>query len=354
MSIVYYVSSHGFGHAARSVQVMQAISPEIALHVKSGVPEWFFWQEVHRPFTFTHDVFDCGTIELNGRGVDRIASLKTYASITERNTARLEDEVEWLKAIGARCVVTDIASFPLKAAVKVGIPGFLVANFTWVDIYEPYLAEYPRYAPLVAEMRGEYRLASRAFVAPPSVSMPYLHDVHPVQLMARRGRDRRAELATSFGLPPDRPLILCYPGNFGTFRWLTLGEMTEYAFFTFATVDKARPANVFTIDQGRFSHPDIVASVDAVVAKAGYGMVGECMANGKPMVYPDRDHFAEFQALDAALRQWGGALKIDQDRYHAGQWREALEQLPSLHPAAVEACNGARQVAEELERAVQS
>lgn len=340
------------GHAARSIQVLQAIPDSIPLFVKSGVGEWFFWQEVRRPFNFTNDVFDCGSIE-NARGIDREASLRTYASITERNAARLDAEVEWLRSIGARCMVTDIASFPLKAASKAGIPGFLVANFTWVDIYEPYAAEFPRYLPILSDLRGEYRLAEQAFVTPPSLPMPYLHKVHNVGMIARKGRNRRAELAASHGLDESRPLVLCYPGNYSDFRWRGLGEMSDYVFLTFANVRGARPGNLITLEQGRFSHQDIVASVDAVVAKAGYGMVGESMCNGKPMLYTGREQFAEFPVLEKALKEWGGAIRIPQKEFRSGHWKDALERLLAMKPEAVKDCNGAREVAEALARIVE-
>ena len=78
MSVVYYVSSHGLGHAARSVQVLREIPASVSLHVKSGVPEWFFWQEVQRSFTFMHDVFDCGSLEVEDKGIDRRVTLQAY------------------------------------------------------------------------------------------------------------------------------------------------------------------------------------------------------------------------------------------------------------------------------------
>lgn len=345
MSVVYYVSSHGLGHAARSVQVLREIPASVSLHVKSGVPEWFFWQEVQRSFTFMHDVFDCGSLEVEDKGIDRRVTLQAYSAIAGRNAARLDAEVEWLKSVGARCVVTDIASFPLRVAAEAGIPGLLVANFTWVNIYEPYLKDFPQFSSLISDMRGEYRLAQTAFVAPPNMPMPFLHKVQNVPLMARRGRVRRNEILHAYGLDASKSLALCYPENMEKFKWHRLGDFRDWIFLTFATMPGARPRNLVTLEQGRFSHPDVVASVDAVVAKAGYGMVGECMCNGKPMLYTGRDHFAEFDVLDQALAEWGGAIKIPQKDFKMGHWGDALESLLAIKPVMADRCDGGKEVA---------
>ena len=44
-SIAYFVSPHGFGHAARAAAVMSALRrrrPDLELHVFTTVPRWFF------------------------------------------------------------------------------------------------------------------------------------------------------------------------------------------------------------------------------------------------------------------------------------------------------------------------
>lgn len=348
MAIAYYISAHGFGHAARSVQILRELPASIALHIKTGVPEWFFSQEIRRPFTYIHDTFDCGAME-DARGVDRLATLSTYASIAQRNAQRLREEAGWLRSIGARCVASDIAPFPLRAAAEAGIPGCLVANFTWFDIYEPYVADYPRFQPMLDAMFAEYRLAHTTFVTPPSLPMPYLPHAETAGLVARRGRNRREELAQSLGLSLSRPLILFYAGKPAMgFPWHRLESMREYAFATFMRANGALPPNAFSIEPGRFSHPDVLASADAVVAKAGYGMAGECLVNARPMLYTDREHFAEFAALDEALRNWGGAIRIPRHQFYAGEWDEALPRLMQLKPEAAGPCDGASRIAQRL------
>ena len=44
--------------------------------------------------------------------------------------------------------------------------------------------------------------------------------------------------------------------------------------------------------------------------KPGYGTIGECMANGTPVVYHPRNDFAEYAVLRKALIEWGGGVQL--------------------------------------------
>jgi hypothetical protein len=47
LTVVFYVSSHGFGHASRDIAVIGALSrrrPGARIVVRTSVPAWFFEQ----------------------------------------------------------------------------------------------------------------------------------------------------------------------------------------------------------------------------------------------------------------------------------------------------------------------
>jgi L-arabinokinase len=168
-------------------------------------------------------------------------------------------------------------------------------------------------------------------------------------MVARRGTSRRIEIAQAYGLDPRRRWLLLYLGNLGTALDLqTLRNFNDSVFLMFSQTDKTAPANLVSLEQGRFRHQDVVASVDGVLAKPGYGMVGECMANGAPLLYAEREHFAEYEALDRALQNWGGAIRLSQADFAAGHWAQALARLATLRPQPLENLNGAEVIAREL------
>jgi UDP-N-acetylglucosamine:LPS N-acetylglucosamine transferase len=96
---------------------------------------------------------------------------------------------------------------------------------------------------------------------------------------------------------------------------------------------------------------DVVASCDAVIAKPGYGTVGECMANGIPVMYYPRPEFAEYAALRRAMIEWGGAVQIPFADFTELRWRSALDRAVMLDPPRVDS-SGAREAAREIMRLV--
>ena len=51
--------------------------------------------------------------------------------------ARVDDDAGRLRDEGTAAVLCDAPPVPLVAARRAGIPGFLLANFTWAEIYAP-------------------------------------------------------------------------------------------------------------------------------------------------------------------------------------------------------------------------
>ena len=108
-------------------------------------------------------------------------------------------------------------------------------------------------------------------------------------------------------------------------------------------------ANLHAVDRERFPFADIVASVDAVVTKPGYGILSDCLANGKPIAYADRSDFAEYPVLVEALRRHFRAVHIPAAELYAGRLAAALEALES-RPAPREDLprDGAESAAERI------
>jgi L-arabinokinase len=72
---------------------------------------------------------------------------------------------------------------------------------------------------------------------------------------------------------------------------------------------------------------DVLASVDSVVSKPGYGILSDCVVNGKPLVYADRENFMEYPILVEAIRRYLRHRHIPAARLYGGDLREALEAV---------------------------
>ena len=75
-----------------------------------------------------------------------------------------------------------------------------------------------------------------------------------------------------------------------------------------------------------FGH-DVVAAMDAVITKPGYGIVADCLAHGTPMVYTDRGGFPEYEILVAEIERCLTAAYLPLADLYAGRWAATLERL---------------------------
>src|SRR5699024_2228465 len=87
-------------------------------------------------------------------------------------------------------------------------PGIGLANFSWDWIYEPFVTAWPKHAPLLAHLKGQYGKASRLLRLPFNEGLTAFPDVEDVPLIARRSTAERRETRRALGLPLDAPLVL--------------------------------------------------------------------------------------------------------------------------------------------------
>lgn len=349
--LCYYITGHGFGHAIRATQVIQALPLDLPLIIKTTAPEWLFREELKgRKFEYVAAEYDCGCLQSDSVTVLRRETLTRYAEIARRNAMRLPEEIAFLRESGIRCIASDVPSFPLFAAREAGIPSVAVANFTWHDIYSEYV-ETDEDAVLLRQMASEYAVATVACITP--LSVPTVGDVFPhceyVPLVARRGTPKRGALAKALGIPIDKRLALLYLGGWGLdIDWPALEQWNDWVFL----LDRPLPqavSNVCAFDANQWPYADVAASVDAVVSKAGYGTLTECIANFVPLIYLPRSGFVEHEALVLGMKEWGGGVEISEAAFFAGEWGRALRSVLSARPDSnVFATNGAEVIAQKL------
>lgn len=346
-SICYYVSGHGLGHASRAAQVMRQLPAEIPLIVKSAAPESFFRRESGRVMTFVPQRFDVGCCQKSNVEINWLQTLEEAQDLTCRGRDLIQEEARFLAEANAGIVVADVPSLPLAAARQASIPSVAVANFTWVEIFAGAVRRHPGFLQLIRTCREQYRSATLALRTPLSFPMSYFPSVKDVPLIARVGENVRRQLCRKLCVPESRRLVLLYFGGWGAseMRLDRLHQMQEVSFVAFAPM----PPPVHVLDPDTWHFPDVVAAADAVVAKPGYGTIGECMANGTPMIYYPRREFAEYVRLRQGVENWGGGVRLSRRDFLACRWAAALEEAASLTPPRVPA-NGASVAADEIVR----
>src|SRR5882762_1157498 len=82
MTIVFYISGHGFGHASREVEVVNAIAArrgDVRFIIRSAVPQWLLEPRAHadveiQPFEADTNVAQIDSLRLDERETARGAA----------------------------------------------------------------------------------------------------------------------------------------------------------------------------------------------------------------------------------------------------------------------------------------
>lgn len=317
--LAVYVTSHGFGHLNRTAAVVNQMPLDVRVTIKSHSNLFEHWRErLTRPAELEAYVSDSGAVNPPGdsAATDGPATLELAARCHAEGMARLDDEVTRLREQGTAAVLCDAPAIPLVAARRAEVPGFLMSNFTWADIYAPYARTVgtARATRLIAELRADYRQAVATFRMEPAMRMSWLSPIINVGMVVKPGRDRRAQLCRLTGLDPREKLVYLYLGRYGQsdLDWSRLERFAAKGihFLSYHPAPVGKLDNLHVIPAADWPGSDLIASSDAILAKAGYGTACEAMACGTPMIYPPRRGFAEFRSLDRALRRWAGGLPI--------------------------------------------
>ena len=327
MHILYYITSHGYGHAVRSAAVCNCLPDDVKLTICSDIPPQFFKEEVMIPHDIRPGGFDVGCLQSDGVTVLIEDTLRTYRDIVVKNNSLLDDEARWCVDNGVDCIVSDITPFAFDVADRAKIPSVAISNFTWHDIYSPYVNQYPEYTEMLSRMAAQYRKASLALTLYPSLPMPVFNRKIPTPILGRKGRNRRDEINAAFGIGKQKRLALIYAGNFGLddVNWRKLEDIGGWEFVGVYPLP-GNPRNYHTVSKSQFRYQDLSASAGAIVAKMGYGVFSESLLNGIPLIYLPRDDFAEFPALDAEARRLGSGVCVGADVFAEVGWGRALEE----------------------------
>jgi len=367
--IVFYVSGHGFGHASRVIEVinaLQAKAPRVTVHVRTSAARWLFDLTARGPMTFDHVVTDVGVVQVDSLTPDLRATLDRAAAFDGAADRVADEEARRLEALKASLVVADLPPLALVAAGRAGVPSVALGNFTWDWIYEDYARRLGVVSALPHAIRRAHARAQEAWRLPMHGGFDGFARVVDVPLIARHATRPAAETREALGLPADRPIVLVSFGGYGL-EGLALDDLVSTGRWTIVTTGgspgtgrrDARPAvsrggRLQRVDEAAlyaagFRYEDLVAASDVVVTKPGYGIVSECIANGTAIVYTSRGPFAEYDVLVAHMPRFLRCAYLDQTDLRAGRWHGALDAAVSApSPPERPATDGAAVVADRI------
>lgn len=346
--VIFYISDHGFGHAARNIPIIKellATDEKLRVIVRTGSAQGEFIQSnflgesrlsvikesldvglVLQPMSFELDV---PTLE------ERI---KQYIESWEQ---RIEREEQFLTHEQPDLIVSDIVPWVFHAAKQANITSVLISNFTWVDIYEEYLS-----AELVKAYQDCYALADEVFMYELSGSKMKERFVKYDEVsLCARGFDLTAVAEIRSGY--EKPLVFISVG-----RSVDLAEQIDvsnepYHFIVTEGIQLVGENVTYLAKETPNTH-DYVCASEFVITKAGFGTVAEALLAKKKIAVIERDSIAEDRATVEWLVSHGLALPIQYEKgLHLSQLLKDLKQWTPDYEA-VNLSNDANKIANRL------
>ena len=381
-ALVFYISGHGFGHASRDIEVLNAlhaIAPRVRLVVRTSAPRWLFDLTLRAPVRWLPAECDTGVVQIDSLRLDAFETVRraaAHASALDDMAAR---EAVLLRELQATLVVGDIPPLAFLAAHRADVPSIALGNFTWDWIYAAYPDALAAHSTLLERIRSAYAHAARAWRLPLGGGFDAFGRVEAVPFISRRSIRTGGDVRERFGLPKTGVLVLASFGGYGL-RDIDVGALASlrrYTVVVTANVHAARrgddpagekrpeaaggrmlPASVRFVDEraiyaAGYRYEDLVRAVDVVATKPGYGIISECIANDTALLYTSRGHFAEYDVMVREMPRYLRCGFISNEDLYAGCWEPALDAVlaqpaPPERPPVDGADVVARRLAEAL------
>ena len=350
MHLAVAITPHGYGHAAQVSPVINQLQRQLAalrVTVLTTLPETFLRSRIEADFHYIHHSADFGLIMKSSLQIDLAASAERYRVFHADWDRQVETESRFMEKLQADCVLADVPCLTLAAAAKLHLPVFALCSLNWADIYRHYFSERPEAEKILAEMTSAYQQADIFFAPEPHMPMSWLANRQQVGPIARRGNNRREALLCKLNLPDKQRLVLVAPGGVAT--QLPTTHWPQGAGVSWLVADRfgSDHPDLHRIDDVQMSFIDILASVDLLLGKCGYGSVAECVVNATPMLYIPRPDWPEEPCLIAWLEQHSAAMPVSVKSIASGDLLDVIDACADLEVNSVEA-TGARQVADGI------
>ncbi|MBM4138935.1 MAG: hypothetical protein FJ244_05575 [Nitrospira sp.] len=349
------ISAHGFGHAAQVVPVLNALGRRISglrTILRTTVPASFFQNHLSIPWELSPIRQDIGCVQQDPLTIDVEATWQEHARFHATWDDRVQTEIDAMHRARPNVILADTPYLAIAAGAAAGLPTVGLVSFTW-DLV---LSKFP--APpniggetLIWAIRHAYGQADLALRITPSPHMgafTRLVDIGPISEPAPSARE--ALLARLSLAPGERTVLIGFGGiPLGSLPMTNLEKVNRHRFL-FNGLVLPNSTKFVSTQSLPFSFKTMLASVDIIMSKPGYGTLVEAVALRTPLVYVRRYNFADEQPLVDYLHQYGRGVELERADFSAGQWEPALIAAGNLPAPSVPPppASGAEEAADVL------
>ncbi len=300
--LVVDISGHGFGHAGQLAPILAGLHrrrPDVELVIRSSLEEAALRAILSVPFATAAAPPEPCLLMHDPVSVDRPATRAAYAALEARFDAVVAEEASRLRDLAADLLVSNAGFLGPAAAAAARIPALFLGSLNWADVAEAYGVLSPT---MSERLRTTYRATELALLLTPHLPTAWHPRRRTLGPVARVGRPRREQLRTALGLPAQACLVLvAFGGIAGAERLARLPPLPGVVWL----VDRLEMPGAISTRGLDLPFPDLLASVDLLVTKTGYGLFAEAAAAGTPVLFRPRPDWPESPGLESWIRSVG-------------------------------------------------
>jgi len=351
LKIAYFISPHGFGHAARSAAIMESLNnlnKNIEFEIFTSVPSWFFTNSGINNFNYYELLTDIGLVQKSALKEDLDETIVKLSEFIPFNDSISNNVSNKLVDLDCKLILCDISPLGLEVAAFADIRSVLIENFTWDWIYSQYNYENKMLNKHISYLNKIYEAANYRIKTRP-VCFESDSDLltNPV---SRKPLKNKIDLRNELEIPKNHKVIMItmggIPSQYGFFDKLELNEDITFIIPGSSDITQKRNNLVLLPHRSEFFHPDLINASDAVIGKVGYSTLAEVYNSGVPFGYILRPQFPESDSLYEFISKEMKGIEISENEFYSGNWFIKINKLLSLQKINRAEQNGAYQAAE--------
>lgn len=332
-NIAFFITPHGFGHAARAAGIMDAmrrIDPSVRFEIFTLVPKVFFVDSAGPNVGYHELLTDVGLVQETPTRENIPETLRALQKMYPFDPGLIERLAETINGLNCQLVVCDISPLGIAVAHAAGIPSVLVENFRWDWIYQHYLEFDQRFEPHIAYLQSIAESADYLIQAEP-VCLYREANLRTIPI-SRPAHTPAADVRKTLGIVPDQKAIYI---SMGGMQWdpsflHDLQRHKEYFFIASnGNMPSQRLDNMLFLNVQTYM-PDVLAACDAVISKLGYSTLAEIYYAGIPFGYITRPQFPESQILQDFVHAEMQGLPVSETQFYSGEFVHLIDDLRAL------------------------
>lgn len=329
-AIVFAISAHGFGHLGQSVPVIEALRqryPDVPVVVLSSYTRERVAEFVP-PDVHIHSAPEHVTVAMrDALTVDSETTRERFLCWHRDYAQHQQIFVDCLRKIQPRMVLSNVDFTWISAAQTLSLPTLVFCSLNWADILDGF---YPgsdmEMRQVTTDIRKIYNSAGRFLRVSPGMGMPGLSNLSTVDVLARSGRRYDLRIRLRVGNNIRRVALFSLGG---------IAQRHDLSGWDIPTDTHLIVPDNLLVDHPRISpmsalglsHIDILASVDVLVTKPGYGSFCEAWRNQTAVIYMRRNLWPEETALIDWIQRHVPAIEMSCEEFTSGALATVLARL---------------------------